>query len=271
MELSCHQLQYCKQSPSKSVFLNIFQDHLDHYGTFENYQNAKKNIFLHQESTDIIFHNPNLTFLPAEAKSKSVPLPLTTVDTDVISAMDKTNLKGDHNLYNIQVVLQLCQTLNLTKSEFLSAVESYQPLHHRLEYIGEKNKVAYYDDSISTTVESTICAINSVPNISTILIGGLDRGIEYEKLIHCLSTTKLDNVILMYPSGKRIYDMLKSENLLEKETNFILVDDLEQAVKSAQTLTKQGGSCVLSPAAASYGYFKNFEDRGLKYKALLNI
>ncbi|MBQ6537729.1 MAG: UDP-N-acetylmuramoyl-L-alanine--D-glutamate ligase, partial [Eubacterium sp.] len=138
----------------------------------------------------------------------------------------------------------------------------------------EKDGVRYYDDSISTIPEATIQAIKSIPDVGTVLVGGMDREIDYTPLIEYIPTRKDIHFILMYASGKRIYEELKAgcdlnNNAGSDADNIIVVDDLKQAVAKAKEITEKGKACVLSPAAASYGYFKNFEERGDVFKSLL--
>ena len=148
---------------------------------------------------------------------------------------------------------------------------TFKPLAHRLEYVGARDGVDYYDDSISTTVESAISAIKSVENIGTVLVGGMERGIDYEPLVTFLLAHPIDNVICMYDSGKRIYDRIGECADGPTTTNFVYVPDLTAAVACAREVTAAGKACVLSPAAASYGAFKNFEHRGNVFRTLLGF
>ena len=125
----------------------------------------------------------------------------------------------------------------------------------------------YYDDSISTISETTIQALSSLENVGTLIIGGMDRGICYKPLVDFLKTYTLDNIVFMYDTGKIIYNKIVSEFSEDfKNKNLVLVDDLKSAVEESKKLTKKGKCCLMSPAAASYGFFKNFEDRGDKFK-----
>jgi UDP-N-acetylmuramoylalanine--D-glutamate ligase len=126
------------------------------------------------------------------------------------------------------------------------------------------NGIEFYDDSISTTVESTINAIESIHNASTVLLGGMDRGINYSPLVDYLSQSKLANIICAYASGKRIYEMLL--DYAEIKPTVTYCDDLLESIRTAQRITPSGTACILSPASASYGYFTNFEERGNVYK-----
>ncbi len=260
-EMSCHQLEYAVTAPSMAVLLNLYEDHLDHYGTFEKYANAKKNIYRRQKAGDTLFCNPD--FLP-EADECVSDICLIEAEKLPEEAARKTTLRGKHNRYNIAVVYEICKRLAVEDEDIFSAVSTFAPLAHRLEYIGTVQGVEYFDDSISTTVESAISAITSIENAGTVLIGGMDRGIDYSGLVEFLRDCTLDEIIFMYDSGKRIYDELQ-----DASPKCVYVPDLQAAVAYARQATKKGKACILSPAAASYGYFKNFEERGDVFRKLV--
>ena len=130
----------------------------------------------------------------------------------------------------------------------------------------------FYDDSISTICDTTIQALQSIKNADTVLIGGMDRGIDYSELIAYLSESHIRNVVLMYETGKRIWSEINDKyNDFNHKDRIRLVEDLEEAVELAMSITEKGKSCIMSPAAASYGYFKNFEERGDKFTQLVNL
>jgi len=265
-EMSCHQLENLKTSPHTAIFLNLYEDHLDHYGTFELYSAAKKNIYRHQKPGDVLFCNPE--FLP---EAGDCAADIKDIDSSILpeNIVAATTLRGEHNLFNIAAVYEVAKGLGVTDECFAEALKTFKPLAHRLEYIGTQDGVEYFDDSISTTVESTISAINSITNAGSVLIGGMDRGIEYSSLVDYLADCKLDHVIFMYESGKRIYDkVVEKTGHGDAKTKFVYVSDLESAVKFAKSATAKGKACILSPAAASYGVFKNFEERGNEFKRL---
>lgn len=280
-ELSCHQLEYMTVSPHIAVMLNLYEEHLDHYGTIERYYNAKKNIYLHQTDEDILFCNYDI--LPDNLDSSIISVSNTTSDADiyvndgVIHASDdkkynipvnRIKLLGIHNHYNIAVVYDICHKLGLESEEIEKGICSFNPLAHRLEFTAEVNGVRYYDDSISTACATAIEALKSVPAPGSILIGGMDRGIDYTSLIDFLSGFEVE-VICMEASGRRIYDMIKSSENFSNPERVHYTEHLDSAVKLASEITGSGKSCVLSPAAASYGIFRNFEERGDVFKALV--
>ncbi len=258
LEMSCHQLEYIDTAPHIAVLLNLYEDHLDRYKTFAHYSNIKRNIYKFQKAEDVLFCNPVFKPQPDEGISQ-----VKYIDANVLPANveNTTTLRGKHNLFNIAVAYEICKLFSIKDEDFVACLPTFEPLAHRLQYVGKVDGIEYYDDSISTTVQSAISAMNSIKNAGTILIGGMDRGIDYTELIDYLLNCTLDEVVFMYDSGKRIFETIKA---LPKKTNanFVYLSDLKSAVDYAKKSTKKEKACILSPAAASYGVFKNFEERG---------
>ncbi|MDE5772296.1 MAG: UDP-N-acetylmuramoyl-L-alanine--D-glutamate ligase [Ruminococcus sp.] len=286
-ELSCHQLEYMTVSPETAVFLNLYEEHLDHYGTMENYYNAKKNIYLHQKEYDCLVINSDIgTGYTQAAYEYTISAENPDADIYVYSGIadkihihdngieniyniptDKIKLLGVHNHYNIAVAYFVTAFCHVEQEEFEKALYTFNPLAHRLEYVDTVDGVRYYDDSISTACATAVEALKSVPNAKTVLIGGMDRGIDYTTLVDFLNICDV-NVICMETSGKRIFDMIRNMDFVNSE-RVHYVPHLEDAVNLAHEITPKGTSCVLSPAAASYGIFKNFEERGDVFKKLV--
>jgi len=268
LELSCHQLEYCSYSPATAVLLNIYEDHLDHYRSFEDYRKAKKNIFLHQRPTDTLYCGDDVLLDKSEIKSRVFYINADILPFKSFESIGNIKLKGLHNLKNCAFVYVISKNFGVSDEEFISLLQSFRPLKHRLEFIGTKYGVEYYDDSISTTVESTINAIESIENVETVILGGMDRGIDYTHLIEFLLGSKIKNILLMYESGKRIFELFQKKADRHNK-RIIYCSDLAQATQTAQNLTSKGAACLLSPASASYGHFRNFEERGDAFKNLI--
>lgn len=134
--------------------------------------------------------------------------------------------------------------------------------HTELKKYGKYDGVIYYNDSIATIPESTINSIESLENVNTLIIGGMDRGVNFDKFIKYLNNSKIENLICLPTTGHMIGK--KITNL-----NVYMVEDLKEAVETAKRVTKKETICLLSPAAASYGFFKNFKERGEMYKKLV--
>ena len=255
-EMSCHQLAHAKISPHIALFLNLYEEHLDYYGTMDRYFRAKANITAHQKPGDFLFVGDN------------VPPLETCADVTVISYNDPMHfdmkLKGEHNQFNARFVYTISTRLfGCAPDRVREALKEFNGLRHRMQFAGNVNGVDYYDDSISTIPEAAIAAIRSIPNACTILLGGMDRNIDYDILIDFIRANGQYNYILMYKSGARIYEEVKDLPCCQYR------EDLQGAVALAKEITPAGRACILSPAAASYGYFKNFEERGDVFQQLI--
>ncbi|MBQ9897929.1 MAG: UDP-N-acetylmuramoyl-L-alanine--D-glutamate ligase [Ruminococcus sp.] len=278
-ELSCHQLEYMSVSPAKAVFLNLYEEHLDHYGTLEKYYAAKKNIYLYQQAGDVLWCDPEIKPDDIAAEIRTVSGSDERADVFVTGGVvrdsgggeyaiptDRVKLLGVHNHYNIAVAWDVCRSL-VSREQFTEALCSFDPLAHRLEFVGISRDIRWYDDSISTACATAVEALKSVPQPATIIVGGMDRGIDYRPLVDFLSGFEV-SVICMEASGKRVFGMTQTPDFSRPE-RVHYVPHLADAVQLAAEITPAGMSCVMSPAAASYGIFKNFEERGDAFKALV--
>lgn len=280
LEMSSHQLEFMKLSPNISILTNIFPEHLDHYESFEKYAEAKCNIFKYQKEEDFFIYdidNENsvnmVQKIGVNAKTYKVSLKdkadiYLNVD-DVIFEGNKIynknmprNLLGDYNLNNIMYVLLVSEILKLDLNKTIESIKNFETLPHRLEFVGKINGVSYYDNSIATIPDATIEAVKALKEVDTLIIGGMDRGIDYSKLINFLNEGFVENIICMPTTGHDIALKLNNQKTFNVET-------LDEAVKIAKEVTKDGGICLLSPAAASYGFFKNFEERGDMFQKLV--
>lgn len=279
-ELSCHQLEYTKYSPHIAVLLNLFPEHLDHYGTFEKYAAAKRNIYRCQKAGDLLLCN--LRDKPTDAPGRVLTASFEAAGADIdVTADGKIrfdaerldfsaglpHLVGRHNLYNVGVTYAAARELGVSREAFCRAVRSYRSLPHRLEPLGEKDGVIYYDDSISTIPETAIQALTALSNVGTLILGGMDRGISLAPLLDFLADYPVDNLIFLPKTGHMMYETIRrkrAEAFAEK--TMVCAADLRDAVAQAKRLTKPGAVCLLSPAAASYGFFKNFEERGEMFR-----
>ena len=275
-ELSCHQLEFIRYSPHIAVILDLYPDHLDHYKTFENYINAKLNINKFQKDEDILIFGETCKKYINSTINNNICIndyiknrTITINDKKIEILENETNLMGEHNFFDIAVSYYICsEVYKISNEEFKTALKKFKGLAHRLEYVTTKDNVAYYDDSISTIGETTIEGIKALKKVNTLILGGMDRKIDYSNLEDfILDESNLENLILMPDTGTRIYKELEEKGNTKK---CYLVDDLEEAVKKAKEVTKKDTICLFSPAAASYGFFKNFEERGNKFKELLN-
>lgn len=271
IECSSHQLEFIKTSPHIGIILNLHPEHLDHYRSLNDYYNAKLNMFKYQNSNDYILYDDSIKdYIDADSikidinkdifiKDGNVYIKKGNVDVLVYDTNSKRKLLGDHNLNNILFVLMIVDILGYDIKKSVEIINNFEPLEHRMEYVGKYNGIDFYNDSIATIPDATINCINAIKGVDTLILGGNDRGLDYTDLIQFVNNSNLENIICLPKTAHDYMDKLTKKTYK--------VESLEEAVKIAKKVTKH--VCVLSPAASSYGYFKNFEERGKLFKELV--
>lgn len=260
-ELSSYQLDDIKYSPHISVILNIFPEHMTYHGSFEAYKMAKMNIVKFSTSNDYFVFNDEYPELAELAKlSKAKPIPISAklpFDESIIP------LLGEHNVFNVRAAYTVAKIMGVADEDIKNSVSKFTPLSHRLEQVGTFRKIAFYDDAISTTPESTIQALNSIPTVKTLFLGGEDRGYDFTELAKKIAEKKVENIVLFPDSGNKI-----KEELLKTGSsfNFLETRNMEDAVQWAYKVTPAGSVCLLSCASPSYSIWKNFEEKGDLFK-----
>lgn len=275
IEMSSHQLEFTKASPHVAVLVNIYQEHLDHYKTgYEGYVGAKLNIALHQKKDDVLIYNPeqDLTgVVDWEKVVKGTPKPVTftaAAEDEFVNELWKSteHLKGEHNRQDIAYALAAARVFGVSDDAARLAISGFGGIEHRMEYVGVINDVTYYNDSIATIPTAVMGAVKAIGNVDTHIFGGLDRGIDYTDFIAFLKDNNVKNLIGLPETGHIIIDELKKQGCTK---NMICAKDMADAVDNADKFTEKGKSCLFSPAAASYNYYKNFEEKGKHFKKLV--
>jgi len=161
--------------------------------------------------------------------------------------------------------------MKISTTEIKKYLESYQPLSHRLEYLGQVNTISFVDDSISTIPEATIAAVQALGNnIGSLFLGGMDRGVTYTTLVSFLKKKRITNIIFFDKAGKRMHKEYKKQYPARlAKLNHLVTSDFSEAIAFCLKYTPADSYCLLSPAASSYGIFKNFEDRGQQFANLI--
>lgn len=294
LEISSHQLEYITRSPNIAILLNLFEEHLDHYKSINEYINAKFNIAKFQKKTDYFIYNIDNDLIDQHLKKdlniNAQKYEITYcnqhnsdkvlyTDNDNIyfknneqiqllyDTNNKRNLIGTHNLNNIMFALAVSEILKLDINNTVKTINNFEPLSHRMEYVGQFDGIHYYNDSIATIPEATINCIESLKNINTLIIGGMDRGVDFTKFIEYLCKGVVKNIICMPSTGIFIGEQIIKNNA--NNINVFKVEDLKEAVSLSKRITEKDRICALSPAAASYGYFKNFKEKGEEFKRLV--
>lgn len=285
VEMSALQLEFVTNSPHISAILNLYEDHLDHSGTVEHYHENKLQIFKHQTEDDYAIYcsdiEPLNSYIDNKYKAKKYRIQLSSNEIDsctthirdnkvylngkeIFDLATELHLLGEHNLRNIMVALTISEIMGLDLSKSIEAITNFKPLEHRIELVGKYNDIIFYNDSIATIPNATISAVKALKNVDTLIFGGMDRGIDYTELIDFLNSGIVRNLICMPSTGYKVADKINNNSVYVYK-----IETLEEAVRKAKEVTTKEKICLLSPAAASYEYFKNFEEKGNAYKKMV--
>ena len=260
-ELSAHQLEYVHNSPRVGVLLNVFEEHLDHFGTFERYKNAKLNLLrFMQENDTAVIHDALLDDVLSLFVNQ-------TIFSTMQFGFDEIRLPilGQHNIMNAKAALCACESYGFAAEDMIPYLYTFVPLEHRLECVGTYGGVSFFNDSISTIPQAVIAACQTLKKVDFLLLGGFDRDIDYMPLADFLMANQVPHLLFTGKAGKRMMKMLVDRGVASQIHTY---SSMEEAFEVLKAYAKQGDVCLLSPAAASYDQYKNFEERGRKFKAL---
>lgn len=262
LELSSYQLDDVQYSPNIAVVLNLFPEHMNYHGSVEKYYEAKKNIIKFQNPWDTFIYNSRDTKLKSwaeESMAKTI-----SFDKGINLKNIKSLLVGSHNEENIKAAITVARVLKIPEKTVGKAIQKFQPLPHRLEFVCEFKGVKFYDDAISTTPQSTIAAIKALKNVDTIFLGGLDRGYDFSRLAAVIDKSEIRNIVFFPDSGKKIEKELRKNS--KKDYRILHTQSMREAVRFAFENTQFGKICLLSTASPSYSLWKNFEEKGKEFK-----
>ncbi|PLW95856.1 MAG: UDP-N-acetylmuramoyl-L-alanine--D-glutamate ligase [Marinilabiliales bacterium] len=284
MELSAHQGEILSRAPSTMILLNIFQEHLDHFGDFSKYKNAKLNFCYRQAAGDTYIYYADDPILKRCEKSVSgvtaVGISSTSRSAEIYFSKEEIigpgfhlqnpscTLKGSHNLINIAAAVTAAVIGGVTPGQASGALVTFTPLQHRLEYVGKVNDLIFYNDSISTVPEAAIAAMEALENVQYIILGGYDRGIDYSQLVEYLKERQQITALATGAAGKKISELALSAGITE--TRIITCNSMNECISFITESDSVQGVCLLSPAASSYDRYKNFEERGEHFKELVS-
>ena len=263
-ELSAHQLEYVHNSPKIGVLLNVFEEHLDHFGTFERYKQAKLNLLRFMGENDMAVIHESLLHDALDLFVNNKVFSLYDFDGEINRMA--LPLKGEHNFLNVKAALMACDSCGIDYRELIPYLYNFKPLEHRLEPVGTFGGVTFVNDSISTIPQATISACEALGRVDFLLLGGFDRGIDYQPLVDYLKTHPVPHLLFTGQAGERMMTLM--DNFA---TDKVFYSSLEAAFAYMVDQAKDGDICLLSPAASSYDQYKNFEERGSKFKTLARM
>ena len=260
-ELSAHQLEYVHNSPRVGVLLNVFEEHLDHFGTFERYKRAKFNLLRFMGDDDFAVVHDSLMWEVLALGVNNVVY--SNMDFDIDE--DALPLLGAHNRSNVKAALCAVGAYGIDPQQVIPYLYSFKPLEHRLELVGTCRGVTFVNDSISTIPQATIAACEALGKVDFLLLGGFDRDIDYSPLAVYLAEHPVPHLLFTGKAGERMMQLVKERGV---PSHLVTYHSMEEAFEYLWQHANPGDVCLLSPAASSYDQYKNFEERGRKFKEL---
>lgn len=279
-EISSFQLEWIKAfQPKVAALLNITEDHLDRYGSYQDYINAKLKIFENQTSDDFAVVNRDDVLVWQAAQSLTARLIPFSRKMELAEGIfcrqgvvvwrfngqelcfptEGFRLQGVHNLENIMAALACCLLLGCQPDASLELLNGFEALHHRMEFVREVHDVRYFEDSKATNVGSVAKALESFDNI-TLIAGGKDKGGSYAPLAS-LVQERVKFLVLIGEAADRIAEELGGLTCVKRAAT------LEEAVQISAELTQPGGVVLLSPACSSFDMFRDYEERAQRFIA----
>jgi len=277
-EISSFQLEWISSfRPKVAALLNITEDHLDRYPSYQAYINAKLRIFENQTADDfaVVNRDDELVWQAAQSlKAQLFPFSRRHELTEGIFSREGEllfrhhgqelsiptagfRLQGVHNLENIMAALACCLLLGCQRETSLELLNRFEALHHRMEFVREVADVRYFEDSKATNVGSVAKALESFENI-TLIAGGKDKGGSYAPLAE-LVQQRVRHLVLIGEAAERMQQELGDLTATHKAAT------LEEAVQLSADLTAPGGVVLLSPACSSFDMFKDYEERAQRF------
>ncbi len=284
LELSSFQLQDLAKSPSIAVILDIFPDHQDAHLNLKEYYEAKTNIARHQKKSDKIFFFSN-NKLSRWAAGKG-PAKNIAVSEEKFRLFAPYNLRipGHHNFKNSVMAATVAKNLGANTEIIVKTIKNFRGNEHRLEFVRRiavrsargknKHEIYFWNDSASTNPHTSAAAVKSFPNQTKILIaGGQDKGLDYEPLANALKNSQTKLIVLFGENRNKIAGALKK--IKNREFKAAMAGNLRGAIDVAYRFAKRvsfdsrGLVILFSPGSASFDQFKNYADRGEKFKKLV--
>lgn len=285
LEISSFQLIDMEQSPNLAVVLNVTEDHMDWHKDKEEYLKAKENIVRYQKTDDwavinddyqtpkkfaditkgqIYFFSRNKTVKGAFVWDGLIYL--NTENKELIGKTKDLQLRGEHNWENITAAICTASLFGASLGDIKDVVFSFKGLEHRLELVTEIKGRKFYNDSFATGPQPTMAAIDSFSEDITLILGGYDKGLNYDLLIEKIVAKKnLTHILLIGDLADKIGGLLKKKSYQGQIEN-LGKSKMDKIVKKAVAATDDGGVILLSPAAASFDMFRNYKERGCQFK-----
>ena len=285
-EVSSFQLETVQKfTPKVSAILNITPDHLNRHHTMEAYITAKEDIAKNQTESDTCVLNYEddvirkfgeklqcqvLYFSSQRKLEKGIFLDKGNIvykneKEEKICHVNELQLLGTHNYENVMAACAMALAYGVPVEIIRKTVKAFAGVAHRIEFVCEKNGITYYNDSKGTNPDAAIKGIQAMNRKTLLIGGGYDKDSQYEEWIKAFDG-KVKYLVLLGQTREKIAEAARRVGF----DNIIMTESLEEAVRTCANLAEPGDAVLLSPACASWGMFKNYEERGDKFKEFVN-
>lgn len=261
MELSSFQLHDLNLSPDIAVVLDIFEEHLDKHKNFAEYLGAKGNIAKYQSKKDsIVYFAENKFSKKIAEKSNGRKVPITE---ELVNGYGlKLKIPGAHDLKNSVAAFEVAKLLGVREKLARGVIESFKGIEHRIEFVDEVDGVRYFNNSKATNVGSAIGGIDAFSESKIVLCGGYNKNLDLSPLVRRLTEKDVKFAIFFGEAGENLKKISRDIQL----SSFKVFKKMHEALLYARKIAKSGDVVLLSPATASFDEFRNYEERGEKFK-----
>ena len=276
LELANFQLIDLEYSPHIAVCLMVVPEHLDWHESMDEYTDAKQQLFNHQTEEDIaIYYSENEISKKVASSSKGTKIAYfkapgahiekdtIAIDENILCNINEVKLLGKHNLQNICAAVTAVWPITKNVNAISSSLSKFTGLEHRIELVREFNGVKYYDDSFATTPEAAIVALQAFKEPKILILGGSDKGAEFDNLAKEVSENNVKHVVLIGYTAEKIRKSLDKIGYSDYSDGG---DSIEEIVDEATKYASPGDVVLLSTGCASFGLFKDYKNRGDKFK-----
>lgn len=262
-ELSSFQLQDLDHSPHIAVVLMITREHLDYHNDAAEYAAAKSSITKFQTEDDIAIVNQDYPGSKAVGELGSgKKIYFSRQDSSPVDVSGR-QLRGEHNLENIYAAALAAKAAGRNANSIEQAISEFKGLEHRLEFVGNKNGIKFYNDSFSTTPETAIAAVKSFTEPLIVILGGSAKNSDFTELGQVISNTKnIKAAVLIGEEAVKIKELINSADIQIFEG----AKNMPEIFEQIKTIAKSGDVVLLSPACASFDMFENYKQRGNRFK-----
>ncbi len=272
LEVSSYQLETIRVSPHVAVLLSLFPEHLDYHQSYANYVEAKSNISRFQTPEDWVVYNQDVPEYESLAQGvTSQKLPFSPSDwAELQSQLDPTSYETLPKVVQEQNLLPAIRVarniFQIPPPVIEEALRTFRTLPHRLQDVGTYKQISFYDDTLATIPEASMQALESLPRVDLIILGGFDRGITYDKIVQKVIAKGVPHVLLFRPSGEKMRQLFQDQAQAGIEIpSMLYVTNMNEVAEYVFTHLSPGAVVLLSPASPSFGDFKNYEDKSHKF------